>query len=78
MMEPESNEFQSPVKINAGRKALAHIPVELAAMGAERPLLITTKALGQARGNPHRLCGWIEGFARAPWGFMMPLGNRHN
>jgi alcohol dehydrogenase len=45
MLEPENNTFLSPVKINAGKKALAHIPFELAAMGAERPLLITTKAL---------------------------------
>ncbi|MCP4577488.1 MAG: iron-containing alcohol dehydrogenase [Deltaproteobacteria bacterium] len=45
MVEPENNTFLSPVKINAGRKALAHIPFELAAMGVERPLLITTKAL---------------------------------
>ena len=45
MVEPENNTFLSPVKINAGKKALAHIPFELAAMGAERPLLITTKVL---------------------------------
>ena len=45
MVEPENNTFLSPVKINAGRKSLAHIPFELAAMGAERPLLITTKVL---------------------------------
>jgi len=49
MVEPEDNVFQSPVKINAGTKALAHIPVELGAMGAERPLLITTKVLGKTR-----------------------------
>jgi alcohol dehydrogenase len=47
MVETENDSFQSPVKINAGKKALAHIPNELAAMGAERPLLITTKALGK-------------------------------
>lgn len=52
MIETENTAFQSPVKINAGRKALAHVPVELAAMGAERPLLITTKALGRKRGIP--------------------------
>ncbi|OQY45343.1 MAG: hypothetical protein B6240_08935 [Desulfobacteraceae bacterium 4572_87] len=45
MVEPENNTFLSPVKINAGKKALAHIPFELAAMGAESPLLITTKVL---------------------------------
>jgi alcohol dehydrogenase len=49
MMEPKSNTFQSPVKINAGLKALAHIPVELAAMGAERPLLVTTKILAKKK-----------------------------
>jgi alcohol dehydrogenase len=45
MVEPKNNIFLSPVKINAGKKALAHIPFELSAMGAERPLLITTKVL---------------------------------
>jgi len=45
MVKPENNTFLSPVKMNAGRKALAHIPFELGAMGAERPLLITTKVL---------------------------------
>ncbi len=49
MMEPKNNTFQSPVKVNAGLKALAHIPVELAAMGAERPLLITTKILAKKK-----------------------------
>ena len=45
MVEPENIEFVSPVKINSGKKALAHIPFELAALGAEKPLLVTTKTL---------------------------------
>ena len=57
MVEPENNTFISPVKINAGRKALAHIPFELAAMGAERPLLITTKVLGKKRAIPRVIDG---------------------
>ena len=44
-MEPENTTFLSPVKINSGKKALAHVPFELGAMGAERPLLLTTKVL---------------------------------
>ncbi len=47
MHKPESTSFVSPVKINSGRKALAHIPFELAALGAERPLLITTEIHGK-------------------------------
>ena len=57
MVEPENNTFLSPVKINAGTKALAHVPFELAAMGAERPLLITTKVLGKKRVIPRVIDG---------------------
>jgi alcohol dehydrogenase len=57
MVEPENNTFLSPVKINAGRKALAHIPFELGAMGAERPLLITTKVLGKKTAIPRVIDG---------------------
>ena len=57
MVEPENNTFLSPVKINAGRKALAHIPFELAAMGVERPLLITTKVLGKKTATPRVIDG---------------------
>jgi alcohol dehydrogenase len=60
MVEPENNTFLSPVKINAGRKALAHIPFELAAMGAERPLLITTKVLGKNTAVPRVIDGLTD------------------
>ncbi len=49
MIDPENHAFQTPVKINAGHKALAHVPFELSAMGAERPLLVTTRRLGKKR-----------------------------
>ncbi|OQY47846.1 MAG: hypothetical protein B6240_05305 [Desulfobacteraceae bacterium 4572_87] len=52
MVEPEKNAFVSPIKINAGKKALAHIPAELSAMGAERPLVITTKDMGKRTAIP--------------------------
>jgi len=57
MVEPENNTFLNTVKINAGREALAHIPFELAAMGAERPLLITTKVLGKKTAIPRVIDG---------------------
>ena len=60
MVETENTTFQNPVKINAGRKALAHIPIELAAMGAERPLLITTKALSKKRAVPKVVDGLMD------------------
>ena len=60
MVETENTTFQNPVKINAGRKALAHIPIELAAMGAERPLLITTKALLKKRAVPKVVDGLMD------------------
>lgn len=44
-------EFTFPVKINAGHKALEHIPFELAAFNAAKPLVVTSKdmtARGQA------------------------------
>ncbi len=49
MVEPDTEVFQNPVKINVGTKALAHLPFELAAMGAQSPLLITTKRLGKKK-----------------------------
>ena len=52
MAEREKSGFQSPLKINAGGKALAHIPVELAAMGAQTPLLVTTKAFANKTAIP--------------------------
>jgi len=40
-MQESTIEFICPVKTNAGKKALDHIPVELKALDAERPLVIT-------------------------------------
>lgn len=41
IMQESTIEFICPVKTNAGKKALDHIPVELKALDAERPLVIT-------------------------------------
>lgn len=41
-------EFFCPVKVIAGHAALEHIPFELAALGAKRPMIITDKGV---RGN---------------------------
>ena len=38
-------EFFCPVKIVAGHKALEHIPFELSALGASRPMIITDKGV---------------------------------
>jgi alcohol dehydrogenase len=38
-------EFSSPVKINAGHRALDHLPFELRAFNAVKPLVITNKGL---------------------------------
>jgi len=38
-------EFFSPVKVVAGHMALEHIPFELAALGAKRPMIITDKGV---------------------------------
>ena len=40
-MQESTIEFICPVKTNAGKKALDHIPVELKALDAERPIVIT-------------------------------------
>ncbi|ETR69939.1 MAG: Alcohol dehydrogenase [Candidatus Magnetoglobus multicellularis str. Araruama] len=40
-MEESTIEFFCPVKTNAGKKALDHIPIELKALDAERPIVIT-------------------------------------
>lgn len=42
-------EFAFPVKINAGHRALEHIPFELAAFNAAKPLIVTSKDM-TARG----------------------------
>jgi alcohol dehydrogenase len=41
MQESNNIEFICPVKTNAGKKALDHIPIELNALDAERPIVIT-------------------------------------
>ncbi len=44
-MIPSYFEFFCPVKIVAGEKALEHIPFELSARGAKRPLIITDRGV---------------------------------
>ena len=39
---PETFSFGSPIKINCGRQALAHLPVELAAVNATAPLILAS------------------------------------
>ena len=45
MLLQENIEFMCPVKIGAGNKALEHLPVDLAALDAKKPLIITTKEI---------------------------------
>ena len=47
MFFPDNYEFYSPVKINSGNRALEHLPVELDALNARKPLIITDKALAE-------------------------------
>lgn len=54
-------EFFCPVKIIAGHAALEHIPFELAALGAQKPLLITDKGVR----NNGLLTAIIEAFAQS-------------
>lgn len=48
MFFPDNHEFRCPVKINSGNKALEHLPVELAALNADKPLILT---VGSAAGK---------------------------
>ena len=41
MLASENTQFFCPVKINAGKKALDHLPFELDSLGAKNPFLIT-------------------------------------
>lgn len=43
MFFPDNYEFYCPVKINSGKRALENIPVELGALNARKPLIITDK-----------------------------------
>ena len=43
MLLPEHYEFFCPVKINSGNRALEHLPFELDALNARKPLVITKK-----------------------------------
>jgi alcohol dehydrogenase len=47
MFLPDNYEFACPVKTNAGNRALEHLPVELDALNARKPLVITGKAASQ-------------------------------
>ncbi len=48
MQLPDSYEFFSQAKINSGKKAMSHIPFELASMDARKPIVITSKELADA------------------------------
>ena len=43
MLLQENIEFMSPAKVGAGKNALEHLPIDLAALNAKKPLIITTK-----------------------------------
>lgn len=43
MLLQENIEFMCPVKVGAGKYALEHLPIDLAASNAKKPLIITTK-----------------------------------
>ena len=45
MIFSDSFEFTCPIKTNSGNKSLEHLPVELDALNAKRPLVITGKKL---------------------------------
>ena len=47
MFLPDNYEFVCPVKINSGNRALENIPVELDALNARKPLVITGKDASQ-------------------------------
>ncbi|MCD6487186.1 MAG: iron-containing alcohol dehydrogenase [Syntrophobacterales bacterium] len=45
MFFPDNYEFYCPVKINSGNKALEHLPVELDALNAVKPLILTDRVV---------------------------------
>jgi len=47
MFFPDNYEFYCPVKINSGNRALEHLPVELDALNATKPLVITDKKIAK-------------------------------
>jgi alcohol dehydrogenase len=51
MSLPEYYEFICPTKIHSGNRALEHLPVELSAFGAEKPLVLTRRTTASDRKN---------------------------
>jgi alcohol dehydrogenase len=49
MFLPDNYEFFCPVKTNSGNKALEHIPFELEALSARKPLIVTDKNITRQR-----------------------------
>jgi alcohol dehydrogenase len=47
MYLPERYEFFCPVKINSGNRALEHVPFELDALNARKPLVVAGKDVGE-------------------------------
>ena len=43
MRLPEEFSFSCPLKINCGNRALAHLPIELAAVNAHAPLILASR-----------------------------------
>jgi len=47
MFFPDNYEFYCPVKINSGSRALEHLPVELDALNAGKPLILTDRVVAK-------------------------------
>ena len=47
MFFPDNYDFYCPVKINSGKRALEHLPVELAALNAGKPLILTDRVVAK-------------------------------
>ncbi|MEA1970357.1 MAG: iron-containing alcohol dehydrogenase [Thermodesulfobacteriota bacterium] len=56
MFFPDNYEFYCPVKINSGNRALEHLPVELAALNAGKPLILTDRVVAK-RGLIRKITG---------------------
>ncbi|MCP4690399.1 MAG: iron-containing alcohol dehydrogenase, partial [Desulfobacterales bacterium] len=60
MTIPEFYDFKCSFKTNSGKKALEHLPYDLGALNAHRPLVVTNKEI-QGRGLIKQLTGAFKG-----------------
>lgn len=59
-MNPLNTQFLCRSMTSCGKHALEHLPLELTAVGAKKPLVITNRSISASRGTTHLINAFRE------------------